>query len=348
VAGLDVTIGVFENIQNPNFELANAAKKKGFEVQIFPCKGKFDKKTVYMIKDFLHTSGVNILHSHNYKSNFYSWMVLPFNGVRWVVTNHGRRIGTKLLLYNFIDMFIVRRADRIVAVSEMIARGLKTCGIEKEKIAIIDNGINIERMREARAHSALKQSLGIEPEARAIGTVGSLTKEKGHEYLLRAACMVLDSYPRTVFLLVGAGRERHRLESLACQLGIEKNVIFPGVREDIPQILSILDVFVLPSLMEGLPMALLEAQAAGIPTVATRVGAIPKVIQDGITGILVQPGDFRGIAKAIAWALSDRAEACEMARRGRERVRANFSSQKMTESYLDLYEGLLASGRRYL
>ena len=144
-AGLKVTIGVFENSRNPNLELANTASGLGFQVQIFPCNGRFDNDAAQTIKGYMEKEGVNILHSHNYKSNFYAWRALSNNNIRWVVTNHGRRFGAKLLLYNLLDGFIVRHADRVIAVSKEIARKMKLAGIAKEKICLIENGVNLER-----------------------------------------------------------------------------------------------------------------------------------------------------------------------------------------------------------
>lgn len=340
--GLNVTIGVFENSQNPNLELANCAEKFGFEVQIFPCNGRFDKKTVQMIKDYMNNAGVQILHSHNYKSNFYARRALSNSNVRWVVTNHGRRFGPKLLLYNLLDAFIVRRADKIIAVSEEIAKKMKLAGIAKGKICLIENGVNLEMFTTNSSSQAIKESLGIKKEVLVVGAVGSLTREKGHLYLLTAVTKVAQRLPEVIFLFVGDGRERSNLERMVFKLGIEDKVIFAGMRKDIPEILSILDVFVLPSLNEGLPIALLEAQAAKVPVVATRVGAIPDVVKDGVTGILIPPEDPEAIAKSIVRVLSDRKSACNMAQRGFERVRDNFSAEKMADKYLSLYQELLS------
>jgi glycosyltransferase involved in cell wall biosynthesis len=339
--GLKVTIGVFENSHNPNLELANSAKKLGFNVQIFPCSGRFDKKTVHIIKDYVDTEDVKILHSHNYKSNFYAWRALSNDNVRWVVTNHGRRLGFKLLFYNLLDTVIARRADKLIAVSDEIARKMKLAGINPEKVHVIKNGINLNRFIKNIGSNSIKESLGIKKEIRVIGTIGSLTKEKGHVYLLKAATNVIERFPEVMFLFVGDGKERMNLEKVASKLGIEDKIIFSGMREDVPEILSILDVFVLPSLNEGLPMALLEAQGARIPAVATRVGAIPVVLEDGVTGILVNSKDPEAISGAIIRILEDHDSALSMAQKGFERVRDNFSSEKMASKYLSIYKELI-------
>ena len=339
-AGLGVAIGVFENSQNPNLELADAARASGLGVKIFPCNGRFDKNTIEMISDYVEKAGVQILHSHNFKSNFYARMALLNKNVPWVVTKHGRRLGPKLFLYNVLDGFIVRNADRIVAVSKRIAQQLKLAGINETKILVIENGVNLGRFNGNDSANRTRESLRIKKGVDVIGSIGSLTKEKGHAYLLKAAPKIIEKFPGAIFLIVGDGREREKLEKMVAKFGIRDKVIFTGMRKDIPEILSILDVFVFPSLKEGLPLALLEAQASRVPVVAARVGAIPDVVKDGATGVLVPPKATEAIAEAVNRVLSDRTSALKMAQRGFERVQDKFSSARMANEYLSLYREL--------
>jgi len=340
-AGHRPTIGVFKNQHNPNLELAEAATANGLNVQSFPCRGRFDKKTIRIVTDYLKSEHVQIVHSHNYKSNFYTKMALPANNVRWVATNHGRRTGSKLLIYYLLDLFTLRSADKAIAVSEKIAGQMKRAGINKKKVLVIDNGINLNRFMKTEPITPTRKSLGIKSGALVIGTVGSLTREKGHKYLIRAIPKMIGRFPETVFLFVGEGIERSNLENISCKLGIKDKVAFPGTRKDIPNILSTFNVFILPSLKEGLPMALLEAQAAKVPTIATRVGAIPNVIENGATGVLIPPKDSEAISRAIERILSDKKAASKMAERGFEMVRDNFSAESMANKYLSLYKKLL-------
>ena len=337
-----IAIGVFENSKNPNLELAQVAKELGLEVQVFPCNARWDKNTIRTIKGYLDRANIQILHSHNYKSNFYAWRALSSKNVRWVVTNHGRRFGPKLFIYNLLDAFIVRSADKVIAVSEQIATKMKLAGIGDEKICLIENGVNLDRFSRNTASNSIKESLGIKKQALVIGAVGSLTKEKGHSYLLKAVPKVVQGFPEAIFLLVGDGEERPSLEKMVSKLGIKDKIIFAGARKDVPQLLPMLDVFVLPSLNEGLPMALLEAQAARIPVIATRVGAIPKVVKDGVTGALMPPKDPGAIAKAVIQILFDKKVAAAMAEKGFERILNNFSCKKMASKYLSLYKELLS------
>jgi glycosyltransferase involved in cell wall biosynthesis len=340
--GYWVTIGILENRRNLHMKLAERVAAERIDMQVFPCRRRFDFKTISTMRAFIETERPNLLHSHGYKANFY---ILCAKGLRlpWVVTNHlWKKTTFALKLYACLDSIIVRFADRIVAVSGDIASEMIRRGISHRRIVAIDNGVDIQRFTALKNNDVLRNSLGLNGKAKIIGTVASLTEEKGHLYLIQAAETVISLLPDARFLIVGDGRERLRLEKRVTELGLTGKIIFIGSRNDIPDILSILDVFMLPSLKEGLPMALLEAQAAQVPVIATSVGAVPKVIENGITGILIQPKDPQAIANAITQTFSNRGNAIEMAQKGFEKVRDNFSSKQMFEKYLTVYKDLLA------
>lgn len=342
LAGLKAAIGVFQNSRNANRELADAARDQGHEVEMFPCRGRWDRAALRRIADYLGDHRIQVVHSHNYKSNFYARRALANHPARWVVTNHGRRAGAKLLLYHLLDARLVRRADQVVTVSERIARQLERAGVKPGRIQVVANGVRVEQFHGKEVSPSYKQSLGIKPEAMVVGSIGSLTQEKGHGDLITAVAAISKKFPEMILLLVGDGKEREKLEKMVHRLGMTDKTIFAGTRKDIPAILSILDLFVLPSLMEGLPMALLEAQAAQVPVVATSVGAIPRVIEDNVTGVLVPPRNAEAISQAMIRLLSEKESSREMARRGLERVRRCFSAEKMASKYLSLYRGLLS------
>jgi len=339
--GVWVTIGILENRNNLHMELVDGARDEELKVQIFPCKGRFDSKTIANMRDFIDKEQPNILHSHGYKSNFYAWRALSGRKIPWIITNHGKRVGMKLSLYNRLNFFFMKKADKIVAVSKEIANEMTKKGIPALKIVVIANGIDLQRFTDHRGNNDLRKSFGLNGSNNIIGTIGSLTEEKGHIYLIEAARQVIDKYPECRFLIVGDGGQRRLLEEKTSLLGLTDKVLFSGSRKDVPEILSMLDAFVLPSLKEGLPMALLEAMAARVPVIGTSVGAIPKVIEDGISGMLIPPENPDAIAEAISTILSDGNSAKEMARRGFEKVRDNFSSKTMFEKYLSVYKELL-------
>lgn len=340
--GLWGTIGILENRNNLHMALAERAKEEGSKVQVFPCRGRFDKRTITAIRDFIDHNKPTILHSHNYKSNFYAWRAASDRKIPWLITNHGKRLGVMLSFYNRLNIFFMKKADKIVAVSQSLADEMIRQGISSAKIDVIDNGINLDRIANKRMGIEARKGFGLNGTHKIFGTVASLTLEKGHVYLLEAARHVIDKYPECRFVIVGDGPQRQSLEETTAHLGLNGKVTFTGSRSDIPEILSLLDVFVLPSLKEGLPMALLEAMAAKVPVIATNVGAVPKLIEDGVSGILIPPKDSQAISNAIMEVLSDEQRALNMAQKGFERVRDNYSSATMAQKYLALYNDLLS------
>lgn len=337
-----ITIGILETRDNRHMELAERAREEGVNVRIFPSKGRFDKRTVFAIRAFIEREKGDILHSHNYKSDFYAFFA---KGKKhpWMVTNHlWKRTTVALMIYAHLDSLVMRKANRIVAVSEQIANDMKQRGIPAGKVTVIENGVSLERFRIGNKDE-MRKTFGFNSNEKVIGTVASLTPEKGHSYLMDAAREVIQKHPEARFLIVGDGPQRQSLEETTDRLGLSGKVIFTGSRRDIPEILSLLDAFVLPSLKEGLPIALLEAMAAMVPVIATKVGAVPKLIEDGMSGILIPPKDSQAISNAIMEVLSDKQSSLKMARKGFERVRDNYSSKQMAEKYMAIYKELMAA-----
>jgi glycosyltransferase involved in cell wall biosynthesis len=156
-----------------------------------------------------------------------------------------------------------------------------------------------------------------------------LHSQKTLDVLLRAAKIVLEKREGTIFVIVGEGPERERLEQLSKELGIEEQVKFTGVRRDVPEVLKAFDIAVLSSEWEVFPMFLLEAMASKLPVVSTRVGSLEEVVEENLTGFLVDRGDFRGLADKILELASDRENAQRMGERGRQRVMEHFSTRKI-------------------
>jgi glycosyltransferase involved in cell wall biosynthesis len=173
--------------------------------------------------------------------------------------------------------------------------------------------------------------------------VAALRPEKAHEVFLEAAKLLAASRDNLRFLVVGDGERRNELESMRSDLGLDRSVQFLGVRRDVAQLLQLADVLALPShpAVETLPLSVLEAMAAGVPVVATRVGSVPELITDGHTGLLIDPGDPPALAGAIAEVLDDPARSRSMADRAREVVAGRYSVETMVEGYAALFESLV-------
>jgi glycosyltransferase involved in cell wall biosynthesis len=193
---------------------------------------------------------------------------------------------------------------------------------------------------------AVRRELGIAEDALLIGSIGLLWYIKGYDYLLRAMPAIIKRAPEAQLALVGSGQDESKLRQLAEDLAIASKVHFLGWREDIPRLLSALDVYVQPSLSEGLPMSILEAAATGLPIVATNVGGIPEIITDGRYGMLVAPGDEAALAEAVGDLLADTASRETFGAQVRKHVMQHFSADSMAAAYADVYRSLPPAGDR--
>jgi glycosyltransferase involved in cell wall biosynthesis len=217
--------------------------------------------------------------------------------------------------------------------------------VRPRRLTQIDNGIDPEAFSPQRPDDALRSSLGIASDDVVVGTVGRLAPLKGLEVLVEAAAGVVAQVPRAKLMFIGDGPLRQRLEHLASERGLQRRVVFTGARDDVPRLLSLLEVFVLPSLAEGQPMALLEAMSAAKAVVATRVGDVPKMVEGGECGIVIPPGDPAALTDAVVSLLRDEGRRSELARKARQTVLAKFTLQVMAERYQSLYRSLIpASG----
>jgi glycosyltransferase involved in cell wall biosynthesis len=242
-------------------------------------------------------------------------------------------------LYATLDKLMLRRFDKVIGVSDFATDLLRRSGIPAEKLSTIYNGVELECFK--KALPTLRSEIA-DTRQTLVGFVGRLVPDKGGTILLRAAQQVLAVHPDIMFAFVGEGPARTEWEGLAARLGIARKVIFAGARDDMPGVYASFDLVALPSLAESMPMCLLEAMAAGKPSIATRVGDVPRLIVSEQSGMMVEPGDVKGLASAILRVLQDRALASRLGATGRAHVAESFSAEVMARSYLSQYEQVLA------
>ena len=255
---------------------------------------------------WLRDHSVEVVHTHRYKETVLGAIAARRAGVPCLVrTVHGQSEALrgwdrqKLRMYEVLDGIALRCcADRIIAVSRRLAASLEESGYAAGTVIPIHNGVDVRRVRPTRGPEAMRQELGIANGSPLIGTVGRLSPVKGHADFLRAARLILQGEPAARFLIVGDGALRGELAGLARQLQVDHACTFVGERSDVYDLVGAMDVFVLPSLDEGIPMALLEAMALGKPVVATAVGGVPEVVADHTTGVLVRPRDAHALSEA--------------------------------------------------
>jgi glycosyltransferase involved in cell wall biosynthesis len=343
-SGHAVTIGLFNNLLNPNLDLLKVARERKIETVVFDCRARLDPRTIFQIAAFLKEREIDLIHSHGYKSNIYAVLSNCLNKRKLVSTCHSWvSSGRKMKFYTGLDKMFLKRFDRIIPVSEPVRTALVNAGIRKEKIIKIGNGINLRPSEiERNRPESIRRSLVSDPEGVVIGTVCRLHSAKGITYLLKAARTLLDKGKNCYFIIVGDGPEKGELEREAKELQLEKRVIFTGVRSDIGAVNAAIDIFVLPSLQEGQPIALLEAMVAGKPVIATRVGDVAQMLREGDAGYLVPPADSKSISDAIIHILDYPEEAEKLAARGRKEVLDHHSSAHMAEEYLGVYRQLVS------
>lgn len=234
-----------------------------------------------------------------------------------------------------------RMTDLIVANSEAVKRDVVGQEkVEPSRVRVIYNGVD-PSVYGVAADPGFRTRLGIPVEAKVVGVVANLIHYKGHRFFLQACQEIKRKQSGVKFLLIGDGPLRGELEGLARDLRLEEDVLFLGSRRDIPQLLALMDVVVLPSLEEGFPNAILEAMAAGRPVVAAAVGGNPEAVDHGKTGFLVPRKDPQALADAIIELLRDGHLAEEMGKAGRERVNKEFGLDRMIREIQGLYDELL-------
>jgi glycosyltransferase involved in cell wall biosynthesis len=327
-----VVVAVFEDRRNPHVELAATAKGLGLETRRIPCAGRWDSQAVKAIRAVLDECGIDVLHAHGYKADLYGYAAARGGRVALVSTCHNWP-DKRLLMraYAALDRFVLRRFAAVTTPSARVARIVTASGVAREKVKVIVNGVNCAPFVNAEPPFGNESVL--------VGCVGRLVPAKGGHVLLQAARRVLLTHPRVQVVFVGSGPARTDLEKLAASLGISDRVMFAGERRDMPGVYGSLDVLVLPSFDEAMPMCLLEGLAAARPVVASEVGEIPDLIQHGVTGLLMEPGNVDDLAQALLRFLDYPGRAAEIGARGRRMVQDSFSSEGMAAQYESVYRG---------
>ncbi len=299
-----------------------------------------DRLSFLKVRRLLSAHPVDVVHTHNSGPFFDGTIGAALAGVRTVVhTEHGRAWGDTPWRWRVIEHLLSYYAYRVVTVSDDSARSLMHWEkIPRAKIVIIPNGIDGSRYDVVVDSGAKRRALGIPEDSLVVGYASRLETEKNLELLLNAFSRVTETESRAFLLVAGHGSERERLEELASELGVSARVRFLGVRLDIPELLKVFDLHVLPSRREGLPMILLESMAAGCATVATAVGGVPDVIEHGISGELVNSGDADALSEAMGRLLRDPNTRARYVRRARTIFDQHYEAQVMARRYELLYQ----------
>lgn len=308
--------------------LAPAFAAAGVEVETIGQAGSVPARVLRLARR-LRVLRPDVVHTHNPQAHLHGAWAATLAGVPAIVhTRHGRG-GAGRHVLRVLDRAASAWTNRFVAVSEDAARVARERErVPARKLQVIHNGVDLGRFAPRDAGGAAR--------CRAV-TVGRLAPVKDQATLLRAVRHVVDRIPAFRLDIVGDGESRRGLEELSTGLGIQRNVEFRGYHEDVAPFLAEADLFVLSSTSEGVPIALLEAMASGLPAAATDVGGLREVVVDGETGHLVAPGSPEALARAMQAIEDDPAAARRMGQAGRRRVENHFSLAKVVEAYERIY-----------
>lgn len=314
-------------------------RQRGIETVLIPQSRGLDPGWLYKCVRLIRQKEVDLVHAHEFNMNVYGCMAAWFSLVPSIATVHGKGYYIDRWRRKMAYRAVANHSFRMVAVSENVRQFLiEQVGAKPDKLTTIYNGIDRKRFLRSEDGVQLRRELGIPETTPVIGAIGNLYPVKGHTYLVKAAAHVVERFPEAVFLFAGRGVLLTQLQHEVDQLGLTNSVKFLGFREDIPALLQALDIFVLPSLSEGLPLSLLEAMASSKPAVATNVGGTPEVLVNEETGYLVPPMDHESLASRLLALLSDKAMAKRMGANGRNRVCEKFLLETMVSAYEALYE----------
>jgi glycosyltransferase involved in cell wall biosynthesis len=313
-------------------------ERLGIKVTLIPQTGRTDYLSCLKVARVLRAERIEVIHTHNTQPFVDGTLGALLSGVRTIVhTDHAREFPDKRR-YMLAERAMSLCAYRVVGVSDHTSANLERYEkIATAKIETIPNGIDGSAFDIAVDRQAKRRELGLPADALVLGIGVRLSDQKGIAYLLQAMPEIVARVPRAVLVVAGEGPLEHDLKAQAERLALGSHVTFVGPRLDVPELLKVFDLYVLPSLWEGLPMVLLEAMAAGCPVVATSVGGVPSAIESGVNGLLVPPRDPAALARALVRVLQDETLRRRFALAGKQAFAARFSAETMTRRYERLY-----------
>jgi glycosyltransferase involved in cell wall biosynthesis len=335
--------GELKGSDTPN-EFVEAVRKRAIAAHVIAERYRFDSRLLTSIQEVVRQTSPDIVQTNNVKSHFLIKAAGIEKQSHWIAFHHGyTTTDLKMRFYNQLDRWSLRSAERVVTVCGAFERQLTGYGVPRKRIRIVHNSCGgMPRLPETELRD-VKKRLGIEPDARVLLTIGRLSREKGHADLLRAASWVRQMRPslKYKFVVVGFGPEQARLEEQRDRLGLRPDLVLACSEAEVAPFYGIADMFILPSHTEGSPHVIFEAMAADVPIVATRVGGIPELLQDGETAILVPPRNPKRLACAIVRLLDSPEVERRYADKAHETLRNRFSPEVYARGLLGIYGEVL-------
>ncbi len=337
--GFHSIVGAIHHTKDPAPQFIRLATNKGIETKLFSATRRFDGKCMRSIRRFIKERKIDLIHCHGYKEDIYGY----FAGMGYprVATNHlWKKSDLRSKAYTVLDSLMLHRFTSVIGVSEEIVEEMRCKGIKNTlKIA---NGVDCSLFAPRQKSTKILKELNLTNKDTVVCMVSSLSPVKAHSIAIHAFTKLIKDFPNAKLCIAGEGKAEPDIRRLIEEYKLSQATILTGALEDIPEFLSVADIFLLPSLKEGLPMALLEAMAAQKPPIASAVGEIPNVIDNGISGILVEPANADQITDSLRFLLNNPQRAMTIGREARSRIVRDFSSEAMADSYCAVYEEILA------
>ncbi|HOI08640.1 MAG TPA: glycosyltransferase [Deltaproteobacteria bacterium] len=341
----DLTLLCMRGPDGRGRELMGLASRLGIRTEGLDVRGRLDFKAMARLRDFVREHGVAIVHTHDFKSDFYGIWATAGLDVRRVATAHGStRDSWRKRAYLFFDEYLAYRFfDRVIAVSEDLLDGLGPA-TGRGRLALVPNGLDPDLLGLCAGEDEQDLPVPRGQETRTFAVIGRLYADKGHEVFLRAFALAAPELPEAAGLIAGDGPEREAVLRRIRSSGLEDRVHYCGVRRDMKRLYGTAHCVVIPSYTEGLPYVLLEAMGLGIPVIATSVGDIPKLVRDGVTGWLVEPGDAEAMAGRMKDFVRRPEQARAMAAEAKRLVLMRYPAAGMARSTEGLYLSLARGG----
>lgn len=320
--------------------IKNEAEKLSIDVFALPMKRIYDIKSIMRLAKIIKKMRFDIVNTHSGVDSWIGGISAKIAGVPALIRTRHLNIPLKRNILNFIHYL----PDMYITCGENMRKNLvHNCGFSAEKVVSIPTGVS-DDFFEIKKDLDLKLKYGLKRDSIVVTNVGILRSVKGHEVTLKAVKNVVKKFPNAVFFFAGDGPRREYLEKMVNELDISSHVVFAGFVDNIKEIYSFSDVVVLSSWSEGLPQSILQAMAAGVPVVATKVGGVPEVIKHEKTGILVDAGDYEALAKGIIKILENSCIASDFVKNARELIKNGHSICLMLDRIESLYAELLKNG----
>lgn len=318
-------------------------------VRVLGLDRRYVPRNWLMTRRALREADPDVVHTHLPASNWYALPAAYLGRIPARISHLQNVYPQWSAKARALDRATRACASVSVACSNLVRDFARDLGYRDEKLRVIPNGVDTVRFENLPDRVASRRKLGLPGRVPILISVASLYEQKGHRYLLEAMTRVHREHPEAQLLLVG-GAEQTRTEALQStveSLGVGDAVRFLGKRRDVPELLAASDLFVMPSLWEGFPLALLEAGAAALPVVATPVGGVVDVVEDGVTGVLVPPRNPDRLAEALASMLREPSRMQQLGEAAWRRVNERFSLERIAGQFEDLYVELLSARRRF-